>query len=284
MQTFLAAQIQIEQLQSCTNVQRARAPLKESLAQLIRNCQKLQHLFSGLTYDDMLLVKQICLRASALHLVLIVRDRSQSALGPCQMLLQTASDISNFLNEAETFQPDAFTTELLNILSSISDPKPGRVFREIMPLVEKEVIINLPASNVNIRMLTANIIEPCPQMSQDNVIKVTAGLIASLPFVAEMKNLQESQKKDIRLKIKYPDQNVHTVVPKLSDFKKIMTEQGEDDTCVRLRTIVLLSHSVWTEASTVEITLCLAVKPGNEIELCKPAKILFAPKPVRRGI
>ncbi|KAI8126837.1 Integrator complex subunit 4 [Lucilia cuprina] len=284
LETFLAAQIQIEQLQSCTTSQYSRAPLKESLAQLVRNCLKLQHIFSGLTYSDMLLVKQICLRASALHLVLVVRDRSQSALGPCQMLLQTASDISNFLDEKQDSQPDSLTTLLLNQLSSIVDPKPGKVFREILPLVQKPSAVSMPPANVNIKMCMANILEPCPQMSQDNVIKVTAGLIAALPFVAEIDNLQESQKQDMRIKIKYPDQHLHTVVPKLSDFKKIMTEQGAHETNVRLRTTILLSHSVWTEASSVEITLCLAVRPGTELDLCKPAKILFAPKPVRRGI
>ncbi|XP_073832840.1 integrator complex subunit 4 [Musca autumnalis] len=284
LETFLAAQIQIEQLQSCTTSQHSRAPLKESLAQLVRNCLKLQHIFSGLTYSDMLLVKQICLRASALHLVLVVRDRSQSALGPCQMLLQTASDISNFLDEKQEFQPDALTTDLLNQLASIVDPKPGKVFREILPLVQKPSMVRMPPPNVNIKMCEANILEPCPQMSQDNVIKVTAGLIAALPFVAEIDNLQESQKNDMRIKIKYPDQHLHTVVPKLSDFKKIMTEQGAHETNVKLRTTILLSHSVWTEASSVEIMLCLAVRPGTDLELCKSAKILFAPKPVRRGI
>lgn len=280
--TFLAAQILIEQLQTFTTSQRSRTPLKESLSQLLRNCLKLQNFFSGLTYCDKLLVKQICLRASALHLVLIVKDRSQSALAPCQLLLHTAADISNFLTEGVA--PDPFTTSLLSQLATISDPKPGRVFREILPIVQMASPVVTPPANVNIRMLTARIIDPCPDQAQDSAIKVTAGLIAALPFVAEFGNLQESQRAEMRIKIKYPDQNVHTVVPKQSDFKKIMTETGEHETNCRLRTTILLSHSVWTEASSVEISICLAVRPGTELELCKPAKILFAPKPVRRGI
>ncbi|KAH8285835.1 hypothetical protein KR054_002444 [Drosophila jambulina] len=311
LETFLAAQIQIEQMQRCAATQRSRVPLKESLATLIRNCLKLQHTFSGLNYGDILQVKQLRLRASALHLVLVVRDRSQSALGPCQMLLQTASDIGEFIKantkdeeelslsvplpllegeklEKEAFrrdaQPDSFTRQLLSKLDAISDPKPGRVFREILPLVQQAPPLALPPANEKIRRCMANILEPCPLQSQDNVIKVTAGLIAAVPFVAEIDNLLESQKADMRIKIKYPDQHMHTVVPKRSDFKPIMTEQGEHETNVRLRTTILLSHSVWTEASLVEIQLCLAVRPGSELELCKPAKVLFAPKPVRRGI
>ncbi|XP_037725389.1 integrator complex subunit 4 [Drosophila subpulchrella] len=311
LETFLAAQIQIEQMQRCASTQRSRVPLKESLAALIRNCLKLQHTFSGLNYGDILQVKQLRLRACALHLVLVVRDRSQSALGPCQMLLQTAGDISEFIKantkdeedkppagvlpllETEhckkeparrDAQPDSFTRQLLSKLDGISDPKPGRVFREILPLVQQAPPLALPPANEKIRRCVANILEPCPLQSQDNVIKVTAGLIAAVPFVAEIDNLLESQKADMRIKIKYPDQHVHTVVPKRSDFKPIMTEQGEHETNVRLRTTILLSHSVWTESSLVEIQLCLAVRPGSELELCKPAKVLFAPKPVRRGI
>ncbi|EDW07603.1 integrator complex subunit 4 [Drosophila mojavensis] len=308
LETFLSAQIQIEQMQRCTSTQRSRVPLKESLAELIRNCLKLQHTFSGLNYGDILQVKQLRLRASALHLVLVVRDRSQSALGPCQMLLQTAGDISAFMRtrtKSTSFgeqtdveldsklklkpqmgqaEPDSFTRSLLSKLDAITDPKPGRVFREILPLVQHAPPLALPPANEKIRRCMANILEPCPVQSQDNVIKVTAGLIAAVPFVAEIDNLLESQKADMRIKIKYPDQHMHTVVPKMTDFKPIMTEQGEHETNVRLRTTILLSHSVWTEASLVEIQLCLAVRPGSELELCKPAKVLFAPKPVRRGI
>ncbi|XP_034490389.1 integrator complex subunit 4 [Drosophila innubila] len=321
LETFLSAQIQIEQMQRCASTQRSRVPLKESLAELIRNCLKLQHTFSGLNYGDILQVKQLRLRASALHLVLVVRDRSQSALGPCQMLLQTAGDISAFMRTRTTStgfgekpepapvpvsvqaeedvklklkpqlqpqpgqaEPDSFTRSLLSKLDAIADPKPGRVFREILPLVQHAPPLSLPPANEKIRRCMANILEPCPLQSQDNVIKVTAGLIAAVPFVAEIDNLLESQKADMRIKIKYPDQHMHTVVPKMTDFKPIMTEQGEHETNVRLRTTILLSHSVWTEASLVEIQLCLAVRPGSELELCKPAKVIFAPKPVRRGI
>lgn len=60
---------------------------------------RLQNLFSNLTIDDLLLVKQICLRASALQLVLIVKDKNQSALAPCQLLLHIASDASAFLED-----------------------------------------------------------------------------------------------------------------------------------------------------------------------------------------
>lgn len=94
---FLGAQLLMDQLQ--TNIMNHRVPSKESLNRLIKKCLRLQNLFSNLTSDDLLLVKQMCLRASALNLVLVVKDKSQSALSPCQLLLHTASDGQNFIKE-----------------------------------------------------------------------------------------------------------------------------------------------------------------------------------------
>lgn len=103
---FLGAQLLIEQLQ--TNIMNHRVPSKESLNRLIRKCLRLQNLFSNLTNEDLLLVKQMCLRASALNLVLAVKDKSQSALAPCQLLLHTASDAQTFLaqNPSKTILRD----------------------------------------------------------------------------------------------------------------------------------------------------------------------------------
>ena len=136
-------------------------------------------------------------------------------------------------------------------------------------------------------MCTAKIIEPNEATSMDNILKVTAGLIAALPLYAEIENLQESQRHDLRVKIKYPDQNVHIVVPRLRDLKKLTSENGNEiggDNNWRLRTQILLSHGIWTEASQVEIAICLSVRPNSELELCKPIKVYFAPKPIKRGI
>jgi integrator complex subunit 4 len=134
-------------------------------------------------------------------------------------------------------------------------------------------------------MCTAKIVEPDEATSMENIVKVTAGLIAALPLNAEIENLQEHQRQDLRIKVKYPDQEIHIVVPRLRDLKKIIGENGtETNINWRLRTNVLLSHGIWTESSQVELSLCLAVKPSNELELCKPVKIFFAPKPIRKGI
>lgn len=70
--------------------------------------------------------------------------------------------------------------------------------------------------------------DPSPTASAESIVKVTAGLIAALPFVAEVNNLRQSQRQDLRVRIKYPDQNVHFIVPRLRDLKRIVTENGEE--------------------------------------------------------
>lgn len=65
--------------------------------------------------------------------------------------------------------------------------------------------------------------DPTTSALGDNVVKVTAGLIAAVPFFAEIDNLRESQRRDLRMRIKYPDQVVHLVVPRTRDLKRIVS-------------------------------------------------------------
>lgn len=148
--TFLGAQLIIEQLQSCLSAPTSRTPSKECLNQLMKKCLKLQNLFSNLTPSDLLMIKQISLRASALHLVLIVKDRSQSALAPCQLLLHIAADTNQFLQENQQIRADPFTQSILHQIAGMNDPKPGRVFREILPIVQTAPPVSTPEININV--------------------------------------------------------------------------------------------------------------------------------------
>lgn len=151
--TFLGAQLLIEHLQTGLVTPHSRTPSKECINQLMKKCLKLQNIFSGYTITDLLMVKQICLRASALHLVLVVKDRSQSALGPCQLLLNIAADASNFLQDNPNIIPDTFTVSILMQIANLNDPKPGRVFREILPIVQTAPPIVTPEINVMVCMV-----------------------------------------------------------------------------------------------------------------------------------
>jgi integrator complex subunit 4 len=149
-QNYLGAELLMEQLQ--LNLMTHRNPSKESLNQLINKCLKLQNLFSNLKSEDLLLIKQICLRAAALNLVLVVKDKSQSAILPCQLLLHVAGDAQQFLQQnSKILEADSFTKSILGYLESVSDPKPGGVSRGILPIVQTSNYLPYPVSlNFNV--------------------------------------------------------------------------------------------------------------------------------------
>jgi integrator complex subunit 4 len=114
---------------------------------------RLQNLFSNLTKADLSLVKQISLRACALNLILIVKDKSQSALAPCQLLMHVASNATTFFQENPDIVPDSFTSSILSHLASVNDPKPGKVYREILPIIQGATPMMTPQINVNVSNL-----------------------------------------------------------------------------------------------------------------------------------
>ena len=160
-------------------------------------------------------------------------------------------------------------------------------------------------------MSTAVITEPTGEV--DAALKFTAGLVMGVPLDAELCNLRNAA--TLRVKVKYPDQQTQLVVPKRSDFRPMLLSDSDGnnitsetaDRDLRLLTTVLVSHQVWTEACTIDISLALDLTdvesglglgslagrkgPGAKtdgdpcvIDLCKPVKVYVSPKPVKRGI
>lgn len=164
-------------------------------------------------------------------------------------------------------------------------------------------------------MSTAVITEPTGEV--DAALKFTAGLVVGVPLDAELYNVRNTA--TLRVKVKYPDQQTQLIVPKRSDFRPMLLSDSEGnnvtsdipDTDFRLLTTILVSHQVWTEACTIDISLALdltdvesglglgtglagrkgtvagVAKPDGDpcvIDLCKPVKVYVSPKPVKRGI
>jgi hypothetical protein len=85
-----------------------------------------------------------------------------------------------------------------------------------------------------IRMTSATIVEPTGE--SDTPVKFTAGLLLGITLDAEISNLSDVS--NVRIQVKYPDQQVHLICPRVNDFR----ESGED--LVRLFTVIRLSHQV----------------------------------------
>lgn len=104
-------------------------------------------------------------------------------------------------------------------------------------------------------MCSAQILEP--KGEADTALSFTAGLVLGVLLDAELHNL--AQTSVLRVKVKYPDQTTQLLVPCKSDLRSDVVQQSEQS-CndkhsknYRLRTTVLLSHGVWTEACSVGI-------------------------------
>lgn len=61
-------------------------------------------------------------------------------------------------------------------------------------------------------------------------------------MVAEIENLHENQLQYLRVRIKYPDQNVHFIVPRLRDLKRMMMANGEEGILFEPKVLFLLSN------------------------------------------
>jgi len=108
-------------------------------------------------------------------------------------------------------------------------------------------------------MCSALILEP--KGEADTALTFTAGLVLGVSLDAELYNLAKASA--LRVKVKYPDQTTQLLVPCRSDLRisdvvkdvkqpeQATNNNDEPGKNYRLRTTVLLSHGVWTEACSV---------------------------------
>jgi integrator complex subunit 4 len=288
--------------------------IRNSITQLLQHCLKLQHLFVGLKEVDLAAVKQFKMKALALQLVYIVRASNSSALALCEHFLEQVEDTQRYLGE-QGLQPEPFTASVFKEMGQLEDTKPGPVARSLLPLLQVSSPAPPPRPNIAVHMSTAVITEPTGEV--DAALKFTAGLVVGVPLDAELYNVRNTA--TLRVKVKYPDQQTQLIVPKRSDFRPMLLSDSEgnnvtsdiSDTDFRLLTTILVSHQVWTEACTIDISLALdltdvesglglgtglagrkgtavgVAKPDGDpcvIDLCKPVKVYVSPKPVKRGI
>ncbi|XP_014277825.1 integrator complex subunit 4 [Halyomorpha halys] len=259
--------------------------IKNNLTQLLSLCLKMQYLFVGLEKDELAAVKQFQLKALALHLVYIVKASNLSALALCDHFVNKVEQTQKFLMENRVV-PNEFCKGVLNVMSTLEDAKPGAVARCLQPLLANVTMIQPPKPNIKVRMCHAFL--NGPTTSPDAPLKFTAGLVMAVQLDAEIFGLKDPL--TLRLRVHYPDHQTHFSVPAASHLRPV-NDEGD----YRLLTQALVSHSVWSEACYVEISLCIELSEGDMtqrahygvdpyLELCKPLKLYVVPKPIKRGI
>lgn len=259
----------------------------------------------------MALANDMWLKALGLELIRAANSNTGSALPIARQFLAEADSLPQ---EAAKLPP--FSKALVQQLPVLGESKPGALSRLLKPLLLNPSLKGeekLPRPPQSTKYCQAIIEEPVSD--SDTVFKFTGGLILGtnsyifknyllsfinfnrkiiffqgIPLTAKILNLRDPS--TVRIKLRHPDQKVQLLLPRKSDLKLQNNEKTND---YRLRTTVLLSHQVWMEACSVDISIALLVPsattstqtPLDEscvIDLCKPTKISISPKQVKRGI
>ncbi|KAI1289838.1 Integrator complex subunit 4 [Halotydeus destructor] len=293
---------------------------RSSLNQILVTTFRLNHQFRGIHPAQSALIQQTRVKAIAMQLMAIIHGSNASALSLCEAFLEELQSLDKHLKE-EHLTPDPLTEAMIREISTLEKPKPGSVARILQPLFLSSENLTSQLSDVslivseatfpslmNMTMSSATISEPIGK--SDAPIKFTAGLVLTLRMDAIITDVHDIR--DIRIKIKYPDQQTYTVLPKLSDFRRISNMDDSPSNNYRLLTNVYLSHTAWTEACPVEIGLVLdfhetsttalivsqlwAAKTGSYsgqrnrsehclmVDLCKPVKIYIHPKLAKKTV
>ncbi|XP_014214369.1 integrator complex subunit 4 isoform X2 [Copidosoma floridanum] len=257
----------------------------KKITSLHKYSQQLVRLFIGLEDNQVALAKNVWLKALALDLIFATNNDPTNAGNVSRQFLAETDSLPQ-----DTTKLPPFSKALVHHLAAVGEAKPATLTRILVPL-----LINLPQPGDDKLPRPPQSTKYCqaiieePVNDSDTVYKFTGGLILGIPLTAKILNLRGPSA--IRIKLRYPDQKVQLLLPRKSDLK--LQNNGKTDD-YRLRTTVLLSHQVWMEACSVDISIALLVGSGTcnhpplddpcVIDLCKPTKISVSPKQVKRGI
>ncbi|XP_050525128.1 integrator complex subunit 4 [Daktulosphaira vitifoliae] len=266
--------------------------VRTNISQLLQNTLKMQYLFVGLSMQELASIKQFKLKVIALLLVYIVKATNQSARALCHYFLTQLEDTNKYISE-NNLPLESFTSIVFKELSQLEESKPGIVAKLLLPILQNSELTPPPKPNTKIKMCKVIIIRPLG--GPDTTHKLSAGLILPISLNAELYSLQNDSSSLLRLKIKYPDQQTHLIMPRKNHLRLVNLS---NESYYLLDTNALISHrSEWSEACFVELSLAFDltetegalahVLPPTQpciVDLCKPVKLKVHPKPVRRGI
>ena len=233
---------------------------------------QLQSMFNNIGPDNQLLLRMLKLKVMAVTLVFTVCRSDKSALGPTEQFIKEFDGVVKEMKK-EDISKDPFLQGLTKILMA-AEVKPGYLARELQPLLLSHPVVGLAEVPLDIKMTRAVIHQPAG--GSETALKYLAGLVLGIPMDCEVSNIHNTDL--LRICIFTGDQQSHLSIPRRGDLV------AQSDGTHRLLTTALMSHSVWSEPSDVEISLVLDLGPDRIVHLCKPVKVSVLPKPVRRGI
>ncbi|CAH1783179.1 unnamed protein product [Owenia fusiformis] len=257
-----------------------------SMSKVKKLTQKLESLFVGLTISDLAVIRQLGLKAYCLQLLATIHGNSRDAacLQMCDDVYQRVTELESFLS-THNMPFDPFTARLVSELGELESRQPAIFLRVLQSTLGLHKIdIHTLSNNVQ----KAHVVIHEPVSESDNPIRFTAGLTVGVQFIAIIENIDDSH--NLRLKIKYPDQEEQYVSIKQADCKAMGGNK------YRVSTEVILSHTLWSDPCYIELSLAKAftsnynssdteISSTNKLEtvdLCTPVKVYVSPRPGKR--
>lgn len=184
---------------------------RSSLHQILLITFKLIHQFHGLHPVQSGLVLEIRVKALAIQLIAVIHGSNVSALTLCEAFLEEVFALKRHLEE-HNLKCDDLTTEVIDEISALKEPKPGSVARILKPLFmvssktfkDTRAITQLVDTSIvkdyqliNLKKSYAVIDEP--KERTETPLKFTSGLILTLKLDSKLYNIKDI--KNIRLKV-----------------------------------------------------------------------------------
>jgi integrator complex subunit 4 len=239
------------------------------LHKILSTTLTLKHKFHGMSHHQMTLIQETRVKGLALQLMAIIHGSNASALSLCHAFLTEVEDLKRRHQQELDEKPDLLTQKMILSIEGLSEPKPGSVARLLMPIFlqrKHTVPDNIHTmllgegsldSLVKLRLSHAEILEP--RLRSDVVFKFTAGLVFNITVKARVRNIEDVSL--VKVRVKYPDNKTMLHCPKTTDFvvmEEVSSIKGVHS--FHLQTNVFLTHQVWTEAASIEMTLVLDLK------------------------
>nr|XP_018670091.1 integrator complex subunit 4 [Ciona intestinalis] len=270
---------------------------KPAANQIIQLTKELEHLYLGLSTNEIALVLQLRLKAQALLFVLEMQEatlsrknKSQSSgekpLKPsklCEEFFHRVQELKSILEKSD-IAPDSFSRTLFNELLKLSaSRKPSLVVKLLQPLLSHYSASEVDLNN---KVQKSRVIIHEPQPNPDSPVVISAGLVAALNVDAVAENLTNPLH-EIRIQVIYPDSTSQLFNLSPQDVKQSTPFKH------KISTKIYLSHEQWSEACVVKLLFVKIVRAPLDVKhntttsetlpLSKAVEVTFHPKPASRA-
>jgi len=225
-------------------------------------------------------IQQLRLQALAIELVIFINSSNSSALDLCDDFMEEVRSLESFMSEKpflDSMVLSGLSGSILEELASLEQPKPGTVARKLEPLftnslcmfdrVNETLTLLIDSQNIDdLRcMRTSRATFQNSLDKSDTVYRFTAGLVLALTIDASIENIMSTE--DIRLKVVYPDNQAHIIVPMAKHFRLISTDPRSESSTYRLYSTVNISDTTWPEPGIVDISIILDYRDNQSTSI-----------------